>query len=65
MSGNTKLSIIYNDPVNQDLCKEIQKKLEFFFLTINIKSKIDYRVKSIVNSNYFFLNNQILQINKT
>ena len=55
MSGNTKLSIIYNDPVNQDLCKDIQKKLEFFFLSINIKSKVDYRVKGTVNSNYFFL----------
>ena len=32
-----------------------KKKIELFFLTINIKSKVDYRVKDIVNSNYFFL----------
>ena len=55
MSGNKKLSMIYDDPVNPDLCKKIRKELETFFLSALVKSRIDYRVRNKVNNNFFFL----------
>ena len=57
MSGNKKLSEIYDDPVNPNLCKKIRKELETFFLSVLIKSKVDYRVKNKISENFFFLNN--------
>ena len=55
MSGNKKLSMIYDDPVNPDLCKKIRKELETFFLSALVKSRIDYRVRNKVSNNFFFL----------
>ena len=57
MSGNKKLSMIYDDPVNPDLCKRIRKELETFFLSALVKSRIDYRVKNKVSNNFFFSRN--------
>ena len=55
MSGNKKLSIIYDDPVNPKLCKDTIKELEQFFLSFKIKSKIDYRLNEKINHNFFFI----------
>ena len=55
MSGNNKLSKIYNDPVNPKLCKEINDKLRSFFSIIQIKSKVDYREKYKINQDFFFI----------
>lgn len=55
MSGNHKLSKIYNDPVNPKLCKEINDKLRSFFSIIQIKSKVDYREKYKINQEFFFI----------
>ena len=57
MSGNHKLSKIYNDPVNPKLCKEINEKLRSFFSIIQIKSKVDYREKYKINQEFFLLDN--------
>ncbi|MEE2695358.1 MAG: cell division protein ZapE [Pseudomonadota bacterium] len=55
MTSNKKLSQIYNDPINSELCKEIRKDLTNLFLTIKIKSKVDYRVSEHVNHDFFFI----------
>ena len=55
MTSNKKLSQIYNDPINSKLCEEIRKILANIFLTIKIKSKIDYRVSEHVNHDFFFI----------
>ncbi len=55
MSGNFKLSKIYEDPVNPKLCKEINDKLKSFFGIIQIKSKVDYREKYKINSDFYFI----------
>lgn len=55
MSGNKKLSKIYADKVNPKLCEELINDLENNFLTVNIKSKIDYRSKKKINQKFFLL----------
>ncbi len=55
MSGNKTLNKIYDDPVNQKLCQEIKEEFHEFFVTQEIKSKIDYRLKDKVNHNFFLI----------
>ncbi len=55
MSGNKKISIIYNDPINPKLCKDTIEELENFFKPIKIKSKIDYRAINEIDDNFFFI----------
>jgi len=58
MTGNRKLSQIYNDPINSELCEKFRKDITNLFLTIRIKSKIDYRISEKVNQNFFFIKNR-------
>ena len=55
MSGNKEFKVVYNDPVNTSLCEETKKEYDDFFLTVRIKSKIDYRLNDKVNHNFFFI----------
>ena len=56
MTGNKKITNIYDDPTNKDLCEEIRAFLDKNFLQIKMKSKVDYRSKENVNHNFFFIN---------
>ena len=53
MTGNKKITNIYDDPTNKDLCEEIRAFLDKNFLQIKMKSKVDYRSKENVNHNFF------------
>ncbi len=55
MSGNKEFNFVYHDPVNTILCDKIKKYYDDFFLTVKIKSKIDYRLNDKVNHNFFFI----------
>ena len=55
MTGNKEITNIYNDPVNENVCKEIRLFLSENFTQIKMKSKVDYRSKENVNNNFFFI----------
>ena len=55
MCGNKHLSRIYDDPVNKDVCKRVRKLFTDFFHSINIKSKLDYRIMGKLNYDFFFI----------
>ena len=54
MTGNRKITHIYDDPVNKQLCKDIKVFLDQNFKQIKMTSKVDYRSKENVNHNFFF-----------
>ena len=56
MTGNRKITQIYDDPVNKKLCKDIKVFLDQNFKQIKMTSKVDYRSKENVNHNFFFIN---------
>ena len=56
MTGNRKITQIYDDPVNKELCKDIKFFLDHNFKQIKMTSKVDYRSKENVNHNFFFIN---------
>ena len=56
MTGNRKITQIYDDPVNKRLCKDIKFFLDQNFKQIKMTSKVDYRSKENVNHNFFFIN---------
>ncbi|MAI29972.1 MAG: hypothetical protein CMP38_07175 [Rickettsiales bacterium] len=56
MTGNKKITQIYDDPVNQKLCKDIKFFLDQNFKQIKMTSKVDYRSKENANHNFFFIN---------
>ena len=55
MSGNKKIGDIYYDPVNPILCKEIIKNFKDFFLSFEVKSKVDYRTTDDINKDFFLI----------
>ncbi len=56
MTGNRKITQIYDDPVNKQLCKDIKYFLDQNFKQIKMTSKVDYRSKENVNHSFFFIN---------
>ena len=56
MTGNRKITQIYDDPVNKKLCSDIKVFLDQNFKQIKMTSKVDYRSKENVNHNFFFIN---------
>ena len=56
MTGNRKITQIYDDPINKQLCKDIKVFLDQNFKQIKMTSKVDYRSKENVNHNFFFIN---------
>ena len=57
MTGNRKITQIYDDPVNKQLCRDLKVFLDQNFKQIKMTSKLDYRSKENVNQNFFFINN--------
>lgn len=55
ISGNKKILKIYTDHVNPKLCEEIKENLNSELLSLNIKSKIDYRSNRKINRKFFLL----------
>ena len=56
MTGTRRITQIYDDPVNKQLCKDIKIFLDQNFKQIKMTSKVDYRSKENVNHNFFFIN---------
>ena len=56
MTGNKKITNIYEDPVNKKLCHEIREELDKNFVQLRMFSKVDYRDKEKVDHNFFFIN---------
>ena len=57
MTGNRRITQIYNDPVNKSLCKDIRVFLDENFKQIKMTSSVDYRSMENVNHNFFFIKN--------
>lgn len=55
MCGNKHLSLIYDDPTNQQLCTRIKELFNDFFYSINIKSKLDYRITNKIDYDFFLI----------
>ena len=55
MTGNRKITQIYDDPVNKKLCKDIKVFLDENFKQIKMTSSVDYRSMENVNHNFFFI----------
>ena len=65
MTGNKKITNIYEDPVNKKLCHEIREELDKNFVQLRMFSKVDYRDKEKVDHNFFFINKKGLITFKT
>ncbi len=55
MTGNRKITQIYDDPINKKLCEDIKVFLDENFKQIKMTSSVDYRSKENVNHNFFFI----------
>ncbi len=55
MSGNKEINDIYDDPINPKLCEEIRGSFHDFFITIQIKSRVDYRSEDSINNDFFLI----------